>query len=139
MSSTPSSSAFCSSSNDSANRSANKSANNSPYSPYSPYYISNDLRTPSTTSTPCTPSSTSAELTNLESQARRIQASDRLYNAVYTRAYASGGSKPARPYLMDWARNADRQDRVLESIKEVKGKREKKLRSSGKLTMVSIT
>ncbi|CAD0013824.1 unnamed protein product [Aureobasidium pullulans] len=120
MSSTPSSSAFCSSSNNSANRSANNS-------PYSPYHISNDSGTPSTSSTPCTSSSTSAQLTILESQARRIQASDQVYNAAYTRAYASVGSKPARPYLMDWARTADRQDRVLESIKEVKGRREKKI------------
>ncbi|KEQ79766.1 hypothetical protein M438DRAFT_339541 [Aureobasidium pullulans EXF-150] len=52
---------------------------------------------------------------------------DQVYNAAYTRACASGGGKPARLYLIDWARNADRQDRVLEGIKEVKGKREKKV------------
>ncbi|THX42949.1 hypothetical protein D6D08_10565 [Aureobasidium pullulans] len=76
ISSTPSSSAFCNSSNNSANNSpfyvsSSQSSSNKP-----PYYISNDSRTPSTSSTPCTSSSTSAELANLESQARGIQASD---------------------------------------------------------------
>ncbi|THY41605.1 hypothetical protein D6C98_09198 [Aureobasidium pullulans] len=65
------------------------------------YHISNDSKSLSTSSTPCTSSSTPAQLANFESQARRIQASDQVYNAAYTRAYASSGGKPARPYLMD--------------------------------------
>ncbi|KAG2170045.1 hypothetical protein JADG_009785 [Aureobasidium aubasidani] len=71
------------------------------FSTNSPYHISNDSRTPSTSSTPCTSSSTPAQLANFESQARRIQASDQVYNAAYTRAYTSSGSKLTRPYLID--------------------------------------